>query len=91
MGMVGCENVLCSVSCTLVGNTPHGLVLFRFTETFPTNAARSSVPTSEQIIHRCCAEIDLTAVFDGDISAAMQVLNESRVCGVEWKVRRCSN
>lgn len=39
-----------------------------------------------QIIHRCCAEIDLGAIFDGDIDAAMTVLNESRACGVEWKV-----
>lgn len=40
-----------------------------------------------QIIHRCCAEIDLGAIFDGDNNAAMTILNESRACGVEWKVR----
>eukprot|EP00752_Nemacystus_decipiens_P009956 g8879.t1 len=40
---------------------------------------------SNEIIHRCCAEIDLGAIFDGDIDAAMTVLNESRACGVEWK------
>ncbi|CAN0509749.1 unnamed protein product, partial [Scytosiphon promiscuus] len=39
-----------------------------------------------QIIHRCCVEIDLGAIFDGDIDSAMTVLNESRACGVEWKV-----
>ena len=31
-------------------------------------------------------EIDLGAIFDGDIDSAMTVLNESRACGVEWKV-----
>ncbi|CAN0114349.1 unnamed protein product, partial [Laminaria digitata] len=33
---------------------------------------------SNEIIHRCCVEIDLGAIFDGDIDSAMTVLNESR-------------
>lgn len=48
---------------------------------------RKTFSSARQIIHRCCAAIDLGAIFDGDIENAMTALNASRACGVEWKVR----
>jgi dynein heavy chain, axonemal len=40
---------------------------------------------SNEIIRRCCAAIDLTAVFSGDVDNAMAVLHQSRECAVQWK------
>eukprot|EP00953_Heterococcus_sp_UTEX-ZZ885_P015394 8670-Heterococcus_DN1.PRE.5 len=40
---------------------------------------------SNEIIRRCCAAIDLTAVFSGDVDNTMAVLHQSRECAVQWK------
>ena len=40
---------------------------------------------SNEIIHRCCAKISLSDVFDGDVEGAMVSLDESIQCGVLWK------
>ena len=41
---------------------------------------------SNEIINRCCAKISVDDVFDGDVLAVMDTLNESIDCGLQWKV-----
>ena len=40
---------------------------------------------SNEIINRCCANISLDDIFDGDVLDAVTRLNESIACGSAWK------
>eukprot|EP01135_Chromosphaera_perkinsii_P005558 Nk52_evm107s352 gene=Nk52_evmTU107s352 len=40
---------------------------------------------SNEIINRCCAKISLDEIFDGDIYAALETLQESIACGEAWR------
>ncbi|CAM9911180.1 unnamed protein product, partial [Discosporangium mesarthrocarpum] len=84
-GLLSCIRMMWSLSKFY--NTEERLTsLLRKISNEASAAKRSTSLSSSSIIHRCCEEISLSDIFNGNVESAMAVLNESRACGMEWKV-----